>query len=143
VVLGDNILGGSIRDARERFEKKPESALILLTEVQSPEAFGVALLKGGKIVAIEEKPENPDSQFAIPGIYFFPKDVFQIAGGVNPSARGEYEVTDILCEYLRQGRLEYQMLTHWWVDAGTHESLAEAKQLIRRDGVWQEKDWVA
>jgi glucose-1-phosphate thymidylyltransferase len=134
VVLGDNIIGGSVRDAKERFLRKPNSALVLLSEVTSPEMFGVVLIKDGKLAAVVEKPEHPDSHWAITGIYFFPSDLFDIAATVEPSKRGEYEVTDILSEYLRQGRLEYQMLEHWWIDAGTHESLAEAKRMICREG---------
>lgn len=133
VVLGDNILGGSIREARESFVTDPDSALILLSEVKSPEAFGVARVENGKLTAIEEKPRNPESHWVITGIYFFPVDLFEIAAGVIPSRRGEYEVTDILSEYLRRGRLRYHMLEHWWIDAGTHESLAEARRMICRD----------
>jgi len=134
VVLGDNIVGGSITSARDKFLENPDRAVILLSEVTSPESFGVAHIENGKLLAIEEKPEKPESHWAITGIYFFPADIFEIASGVRPSARGEYEVTDILAEYLRQGRLDYQMLEHWWIDAGTHESLAEAKRMICDDG---------
>jgi glucose-1-phosphate thymidylyltransferase len=134
VVLVDNIIGGSVRDAKERFLRKPNSALVLLSEVTSPEMFGVVLIEEGRLAAVVEKPEHPHSHWAITGIYFFPNDVFDIAAEVRPSKRGEYEVTDILSEYLRQGRLEYQMLEHWWIDAGTHESLAEARRMICREG---------
>lgn len=134
VVLGDNIIGGSVRDAKTRFLRKPDSALILLSEVRSPESFGVARLEDGRLAAIEEKPRNSESRWAITGVYFFPNDLFEIASRVKPSGRGEYEVTDILSGYLAQGRLEYQMLEHWWIDAGTHESLAEARRMICREG---------
>lgn len=134
VVLGDNIIGGSISEARDRFLKQPDKALILLTEVKSPESFGVAHIENGTLIAIEEKPEKSDSHWAITGIYFFPSDLFDIAAGIRPSRRGEYEVTDILSAYLARGRLEYHMLEHWWIDAGTHESLAEARRVICREG---------
>ena len=130
VVLGDNIVGGSVREYREKFEEEPDKALILLSEVQSPEAFGVVHMEGSRIERIEEKPESTDSHWAITGIYFFPTDLFDIASQVKPSSRGEYEVTGILDAYLRQGRLRHAMLAHWWIDAGTHESLAEVKKLI-------------
>jgi glucose-1-phosphate thymidylyltransferase len=138
VVLGDNIIGGSVSTTRDKFLKKPDNALILLSEVTTPEAFGVAHIEDGKLRAIEEKPEKPDSHWAIIGIYFFPTDLFEITARVKPSARGEYEVTDILSEYLRRGRLDYQMLEHWWIDAGTHESLAEARRMICHEGETEE-----
>jgi len=134
VVLGDNIIGGSVRDAKERFTRNPDTALILLSEVTSPESFGVARIEKGRLVAIEEKPKQSDSHWAITGIYFFPNDVFDVAAKAKPSARGEYEVTEILSEYLNRGRLDYQMLEHWWIDAGTHESLAQARRMICHEG---------
>lgn len=140
VVLGDNIIGGSINGARKKFDADPDKALILLHEVKSPEAFGVAHIENGRLMAIEEKPEKPDSHWAITGIYFFPTDLFEIAGNVKPSGRGEYEVTDILSQYLKQGRLDYYMLEHWWIDAGTHESLAEAKRMIYRQDEFVEEE---
>jgi len=130
LVLGDNLLGGSALKYRRRFEEKPDSTLMLLTEVLSPKEFGVAHIEKGNLEGIEEKPKKPNSRWAITGIYFFPEDLFEIAAKVQPSARGEYEVTDILSDYMAQGRLEYQILDCWWVDAGTHESLARAKSLL-------------
>jgi glucose-1-phosphate thymidylyltransferase len=140
VVLGDNIIGGSISSARDKFFANPDQALIVLSEVTSPESFGVAHIEEGKLLAIEEKPEAPESHWAITGIYFFPDDLFEIAAAVEPSARGEFEVTDILSEYLRQKRLKYHMLEHWWIDAGTHESLAEAKKMICRESEVEQEE---
>lgn len=140
VVLGDNIIGGSINGARDKFLAKPDKALILLSEVKSPEAFGVAHIENGRLMAIEEKPERPDSHWVITGIYFFPTDLFALASNVGPSGRGEYEVTDILSQYLQHDRLDFYMLEHWWIDAGTHESLAEAKRMICRDGETGEEE---
>lgn len=134
VVLGDNIVGESVRTYRETFEEQSDKALILLSEVQSPEAFGVVHMENDRIIRIEEKPEDHHSHWAITGIYFFPTDLFEIAGNVKPSARGEYEVTDILNEYLQQGRLRYRLLDSWWFDAGTHEALDEVKRRISGDG---------
>lgn len=130
VVLGDNIIGGTVMASRRRFDAKPDTSLIHLAEVSYPGMFGVAHLENGRLEGIEEKPDNDSSPWAITGIYFFPPDLFEIAAKVHPSARGEYEVTDILSQYLEQGRLEYQKLDCWWVDAGTHESLAQAKRLV-------------
>lgn len=140
LVLGDNLVGGSLQTARERFEKDATKALILLAKVTSAKEFGVARMEDGKILEIEEKPKNPDSHWAITGIYFFPTDLFDIAAKVRPSARGEYEVTDLLYEYLEMERLEYQMLDHWWVDAGTHETLAEARLLVAAENNALSKD---
>jgi glucose-1-phosphate thymidylyltransferase len=134
LVLGDNLIGGSVRGIADRFRKNPGRAIILLSEVRSPEAFGVAHIENKKLIEIDEKPEKSESHWAIVGVYFFPRDVFEIAAGVKPSGRGEYEVTDILSEYLRQDRLDYIMLEHWWTDAGTHESLAEARRMICNEG---------
>jgi len=142
VVLGDNLINGSIREARDRFLKNPDTALILLSEVTSPESFGVAHIEDGQLLAIEEKPDHPNSNWVITGIYFFPTDVFEIAATIRPSRRGEYEVTDILSAYLQQGRLDYQILDHWWIDAGTHESLAEAKKMICREGEGEGEDFI-
>ncbi|MCP4568905.1 MAG: NTP transferase domain-containing protein [FCB group bacterium] len=130
LVLGDNLLGGSTHDYRDSFEQNPDSALTLLSKVKSPKAFGVMKIENGRAVEIEEKPQNSDSHWAITGIYFLPSDLFEIASQIKPSARGEYEVTDILAIYLQQNRLEYQKLACWWVDAGTHKSLAQAKRLV-------------
>lgn len=130
LVLGDNLLGGPVQEYRHQFEQTPDSALTLLSEVKSPKAFGVMKIEDGKAVEIEEKPENSDSHWAITGIYFFPPDLFEIAAQIKPSTRGEYEVTDILSIYLQQDRLEYRKLACWWVDAGTHKSLAQAHKLI-------------
>lgn len=130
VVLGDNIVGGSLKFLRDKFEADPNRALIVLSEVLVPTAFGVARLENGKLVDIEEKPEKARSRWVITGIYFFPNDLFEIAETIEPSGRGEYEVTDILTVYLKQDRLDYHILKEWWVDAGTHESLERARQLI-------------
>jgi len=130
VVLGDNIIGGSALEYRREFDRDPNSALMLLSEVTSPEAFGVAHIENNRLKAVEEKPEGQDSHWAITGIYFFPPDLFEAAAGVTPSARGEYEVTDILNWYHSRGRLRFRMLDCWWIDAGTHESLAEVKKRL-------------
>ncbi|MCK5127296.1 MAG: NTP transferase domain-containing protein [candidate division Zixibacteria bacterium] len=140
VVLGDNIVGGTVRKYRDIFDEQPDKALILLSEVQSPEAFGVVHMKDGQIKSIEEKPKSHDSHWAITGIYFFPKDLFEVASKSRPSDRGEYEVTDILVDYLNQDRLRYEMLEHWWLDAGTHKDLAEVKKRISGEGTEEEAD---
>lgn len=130
VVLGDNIIGGTVAPSRAKFDRNPDKALIHLAEVPYPKMFGVAHLEDGKLEGIEEKPDDDSSHWAITGIYLFPSDLFDMAASVQPSNRGEYEVTDILSGYLDQGRLEYHMLECWWVDAGTHKSLARAKRLL-------------
>jgi glucose-1-phosphate thymidylyltransferase len=131
VVLGDNIIEGSIRSAKEAFEKQEHGARILLKEVPDPERFGVPTIETGQIVRIDEKPKHPASPFAVIGIYFYDWTVFSRLRSLRRSARGEYEVTDINNSYLREGQLTYEMLEGWWTDAGSFESLWQAASLVR------------
>jgi glucose-1-phosphate thymidylyltransferase len=131
VVLGDNIIEGSIRNAKEAFEKQEHGARILLKEVPDPERFGVPTIENGQIVRIDEKPRHPASPFAVIGIYFYDWTVFSRIRSLRRSARGEYEVTDINNSYLREGQLTYEMLEGWWTDAGSFESLWQAASLAR------------
>lgn len=130
LVLADNLIGGSITEFRKQFDKNPDKALILLSEVQSPKSFGVVHMENEQIKLIEEKPETEDSHYAITGIYFFPEDLIDIAAKVQPSRRGEYEITDVLEYYRKSERLDYAHLPFWWIDAGTHETLARARELL-------------
>jgi glucose-1-phosphate thymidylyltransferase len=131
VVLGDNIIEGNIRGAKEAFERQEHGARILLKEVPDPERFGVPTIEGGQIVRIDEKPKQPASPFAVIGIYFYDWTVFSRVRNLKRSARGEYEVTDINNSYLREGQLAYQELEGWWTDAGSFESLWQAATLVR------------
>jgi len=130
VVLGDNILQGSIKQAAEDFERQPKGAHILLKEVANPERFGVPVFEGDRIVRIEEKPSRPASRFAVTGIYFYDATVFEKANQLKPSGRGELEITDVNNAYLQEGTLTYSVLEGWWTDAGTFESLRSATNLV-------------
>ncbi len=131
VVLGDNIIEGSVREARQNFDKQGGGARILLKEVSDPERFGVAALENGRIVRIDEKPKIPASHYAVTGIYFYDQSVFDRIRTIKPSARREYEITDVNNSYLRDNQLGYDILQGWWTDAGTFESLWRASNLVR------------
>ncbi|MEL6329560.1 MAG: sugar phosphate nucleotidyltransferase [Planctomycetota bacterium] len=135
VVLGDNIIEKSIRPAADAFREQPSGARLLLKSVPDPHRFGVAAFaRDGRIEAIVEKPENPPSDLAVTGIYFYDPDVFDICRSLKPSARGELEITDVNSRYLERGDLAWSRLEGWWVDAGTHESLSEATRLVAEGG---------
>jgi glucose-1-phosphate thymidylyltransferase len=131
VFLGDNIIEGSIRKAKVKFEKQPQGAMILIKEVSDPERFGVPVLENGRIVHIEEKPEEPKSPYAVIGIYFYDWTVFDRIRSLQPSARGEFEITDVNNSYLDDQQLSYDVLEGWWSDAGTFDSLWRASCLVR------------
>ncbi len=132
VMLGDNIIGSSIRGSVDKFKKQKSGARVLLKRVPDPERFGVAELKGSRVVSIEEKPKKPKSNYAVTGIYMYDEQVFKIISTLKPSRRGELEITDVNNWYLEQGQLEYDMLSGFWSDAGTFESLTRSAELVRR-----------
>lgn len=130
VILGDNIIEGSIAQAVEDFRKQERGAKVLLKQVQDAERFGVAELDGAKIVGIEEKPPRPKSNLAVTGIYLYDNSVFDKCRVLTPSRRGELEITDVNNAYIREGSMTYEMLRGWWTDAGTFESLLRATNLV-------------
>lgn len=130
VILGDNIFEDSITNMIEDFWADPETARIILKEVPDAERFGVAYTSEGAITRIVEKPEHPESQLAVTGIYCYPPDVFEIIRGLTPSDRNELEITDVNNEYLRQNRLKYYTFEGYWSDAGTFQSLLRANELV-------------
>ncbi len=130
VVLGDNIIEGSIRSAVEDFKKQKVGAKIFLKEVDDPQRFGVATLDGDKVTKIVEKPEEPESRYAVIGIYMYDNTVFDIIKTLNPSGRGELEITDVNNAYIERGSLSDESLEGWWTDAGTFSSLIRANQLV-------------
>jgi len=134
VVLGDNLIEKNIRKAVEKFRKQKEGAKILLKEVPDPKRFGVAELKGDRIVRIEEKPGEPKSQYAVIGIYLFDQEVFSFIKTLKPSDRGELEITDVNNRYIEKGLMTWDILEGWWTDAGTFESLLRANQLVAQTG---------
>ena len=131
VVLGDNLIEGDVRRAKEGFDRQALGAKILLKEVPDPERFGVPALENGRIVRIDEKPKQPASSYAVIGIYFYDWTVFNRIRNLKPSGRGEYEITDINNSYLADGTLTHDVLDGWWTDAGTFESLWQATNLVR------------
>jgi len=133
VILGDNVFQDDITPYVESFKKQKKGARLLLKEVPDPHRFGVAEVKGSKIVSIEEKPTQPKSNLCVTGIYMYDERVFDIVKTLKPSGRGELEVTDVNNAYLADGSLEYDVLQGWWTDAGTWESLEHANELIAKD----------
>ncbi|RPI15063.1 MAG: spore coat protein [Acidobacteriales bacterium] len=131
VILGDNIIEGSIHHAVEDFCRQPAGAKILLKEVSDANRFGVAELEGVRIVGIEEKPDKPKSNYAVTGIYMYDSTVFDRIHGLVPSARGELEITDVNNAYIREGTMSFAFLEGWWTDAGTFESLLRAANFVR------------
>ncbi len=130
VILGDNIIEGSIRKAVEDFGKQQVGAKIFLKQVDDPERFGVATLDGDKVVKIEEKPKKPDTNYAVIGIYIYDRAVFDIVKTLKPSDRGELEITDVNNAYIQRGAMTYEVLDGWWTDAGTFPSLLRASNLV-------------
>ena len=134
IVLGDNILhGGSLREFADRFVSSGAEAGAVLKEVPDPERFGVAELGAdGRVVGFEEKPERPKSNLIPIGIYFFRPSVFDVIDTLRPSARGEFEITDLLNHFLHAGSLTHTIFDGEWQDAGTVESLLRANELAAR-----------
>jgi glucose-1-phosphate thymidylyltransferase len=121
VMLADNVVERSIRPSVEAFERQAAGARILLARESEPEHLrhlGVPRLEDGKVVRIVEKPDEPPSEFAVTGIYFYDADVFEIIARLEPSGRGELEITDVNNSYVREGTMEYDVLEGFWGDAG-------------------------
>jgi glucose-1-phosphate thymidylyltransferase len=131
VLLGDNVFEESITGYVNTFIMQGKGAKILLKEVQDSERYGVAELSGGCIISIEEKPKRPRSSFAVTGIYMFDRQVFDMIDQLTPSARGEYEITDINNSYLQKQQLSFDVLRGWWTDAGTPPSFQRANELAK------------
>ena len=144
LILGDNIFyGGGISLAVKEAAKLEKGAVIFGYPVPNPKAFGVVEFdENNKVVSIEEKPEQPKSRYAVPGLYFYDNDVVEIAKTVQPSVRGEIEITSINNEYLRRGELKVQPFGRGlaWLDTGTHENLLAAANFVqivqKRQGVY-------
>jgi len=130
VILGDNIINGSIRTAVEEFRHQPAGAKILLKEVPDAERFGVAEIEGGRILGIEEKPKQPKSNLAVTGIYLYDETVFDKVQKLKRSDRGELEITDVNNAYIAEGTMRFAHLDGWWTDAGTFDSLLRANNLV-------------
>ena len=130
VILGDNIIERDIKAAVDDFRHQERGAKILLKQVEDAERFGVADLRGDKIVGIEEKPRLPKSNYAVTGIYLYDGTVFDKIRKLVPSRRNELEITDVNNAYIEEGSMTFNFLEGWWTDAGTFESLLRATNLV-------------
>ncbi|MBK9109849.1 MAG: glucose-1-phosphate thymidylyltransferase RfbA [Saprospiraceae bacterium] len=134
LILGDNIFYGSKFPELLRCHSSLEGAVIFAYPVADPERYGVVEFDAeNKVLSLEEKPKTPKSNYAVPGIYFYDHTVVEIAENLQPSARGEYEITDVNKEYLKRGKLKVGVMGRGiaWLDTGTHESLMQASQFIQ------------
>jgi glucose-1-phosphate thymidylyltransferase len=131
VILGDNIFEDAITPYVRRFEKQKKGARVLLKKVPDPQRYGVAeVARDGKIVSIQEKPQKPVSDLAVTGVYFYDAAVYDLIRLLKPSARGELEISDVNNSYLKRGALRYDVMSGWWTDAGTFDSLRLASELV-------------
>jgi len=130
VILGDNIFQDNITKDIGNFKN---GAKIFLKEVTDAQRFGVAELKGDKVIGIEEKPKQPKSNFSVTGLYIYDSEVFNAIKTLKPSGRGELEITDVNNYYINKGVMEYGILEGFWSDAGTFESLLRAGMLVKQN----------
>ncbi len=133
VALGDNILEQDIKSSVVSFVEEKPGARIFLAPVDNPGEYGIATVKNGEIISIEEKPDDPTSDLAVIGLYMYSSDVFEIIRTLKPSGRGELEITDVNNFYLRQGRLKSETVRGFWLDAGENfEALLDANIILHR-----------
>lgn len=133
LILGDNIFYSSGLQNLLNECRKPEGGIVFAYHVADPERYGVVEFdKSGTAISIEEKPKEPKSNYAVPGLYFYDNSVVKVAANIKPSARGEYEITDVNRHYLEQGKLKVKVMSRGtaWLDTGTFSSLTQASQFV-------------
>ncbi len=130
VALGDNIFEYSIAPYVENYRRQEKGARVLLKEVAEPQRYGIAALDERQIVEIQEKPTHPKSSYAVLGLYFYDAQVFDMIRNIQPSGRGELEVTSVNNAYIERGQLEYDVCIGKWTDAGTFDSYVEASSIL-------------
>jgi glucose-1-phosphate thymidylyltransferase len=134
VVLGDNIIEGNIAAAVRAYKQQGKGAKIIFKRVPDPQRFGVPELSDQTVVRIEEKPQAPESEYAVIGIYMYDGEVYDIIRTLEPSGRGELEITDVNNAYIKRKEMTWEELDGWWTDAGTFESLLHASKLVAETG---------
>jgi len=134
VVLGDNIIEGNIAAAVRAYKQQGKGAKIILKRVPDPGRFGVPELSDQTVVRIEEKPQAPKSEYAVIGIYMYDGEVYDVIRTLEPSGRGELEITDVNNAYIKRKEMTWEELDGWWSDAGTFESLLHASKLVAETG---------
>ena len=130
VFLGDNIFEYSIVPYVKNFENQKEGARVLLKRVNDPDRYGIAAMDEEHIIEIEEKPSSPKTDYAVVGVYMYDPEVFDVLKNMKPSARGEYEITSVNNEYIKRGKLKYDIVKGRWMDTGTFESYLEANRIL-------------
>jgi len=135
VILGDNIFSDRLAPAVRRYlhDQDGEGARIFVTEVEHPEHFGVPEMDGDKVTSIVEKPKEPKTNMAVVGIYMYDASVFEVIKTLEPSGRGELEITDVNNSYIERGQMMSEILKGWWIDSGSsEENLYDASTLVRK-----------
>lgn len=133
VILGDNIFEYSVKPYKDNFLKQKDGARVLLKEVGDPQRYGIAALDEYHVLNIEEKPNNPKTNFAVVGMYFYDNKVFNIIKNMTPSERGELEITSVNNAYIKLKELKYDVVKGRWTDAGTFESIIEANEILNNN----------
>lgn len=131
VILGDNIFEEDFYKKARVFEESDLGVMLFLKKVSAPQRFGVAEIYRDKIISIEEKPENPKSNLAVTGLYFYDSSVFDKIKKLKPSKRGEYEITDVNNMYIQEGRAGFHIVNGFWSDAGKHESRERCSEFVK------------
>lgn len=140
LILGDNLLLGDPSDEIRSFATDSAAARIFVTPVEEPSAYGIATIRDGRVVELQEKPDSTDSNRAVIGLYLYTPDVFDKIEDLTPSDRGEYEITDLNQLYVDEGSLQYSQFDGNWFDVGTPEGLFEASRHVRRRKAEQTAD---